>query len=177
MTPSHPTLRYFKDMPEAFEPIWGTEHAACFDLKACLPIGSEVTAYSADNQKSKITVAQKMDDERGYILISPRQRVMIPTGLRFDIPTGYSVRIHGRSGLALKQGLVLANHEGVVDSDYVDPTFIVLTNDSDVDSYVFHGDRVGQGEMQVDIAYELAEMFAKPEPKSDRAGGFGSTGK
>lgn len=173
----HPALQYYKDMPEAFDPVWGTEYAACFDLKACLPLDSKVTAYGPDNEKIIKTVSRKMDDERGYILIEPRERVLVPTGLRFNIPVGYSMRLHSRSGLALKQGLVLANHEGVVDSDYVDPTYIVLTNDSDVPAYIFHGDRIGQGEMQIDIAYQLWNTQQLPQPKTDRKGGFGSTGK
>ena len=101
---------------------------------------------------------------------------MVPTGLILDIPFGYSVRLHSRSGIAVKQGLVLANHEGVIDADYVDPTFVVLRNDSTEVAYVFHGDRVAQGEMIPDIAYRVTETKEKPQQKTDRVGGFGSTG-
>jgi dUTP pyrophosphatase len=49
--------------------------------------------------------------------------MLIPTGLIADIPEGFSVRIHSRSGLAFKQGVYLTNCEGVIDSDYVDPNY------------------------------------------------------
>jgi dUTP pyrophosphatase len=42
----------------------------------------------------------------------PQERALIPTGLIFDIPEGYSIRIHPRSGMALKYGLILANCRG-----------------------------------------------------------------
>jgi dUTP pyrophosphatase len=167
--PDAPTLKFFKINEEAFDPIWGTLHAACFDLAACLIETQLVKAFRPDNTSYEILV-------NGALQIEPGHRVMVPTGLKFDIPTGYSVRIHSRSGLAVKQGLVLANHEGVIDSDYVDPTYVVLTNTSTVTATVLHGDRIGQGEMVPDMAYEVNETFDEPKPKSDRKGGFGSSG-
>ena len=175
-TPVHPALGFYKITEHAFDPQWGTDHAACFDLRACLLVDDTVNAYTTHNEKKRKVVRRKMDDERGYILIEPGERVMVPTGLIFEIPVGYSVRLHSRSGLALKQGLVLANHEGVIDSDYFDPTYVVLTNDSLEETHIFHGDRIGQGEMIVDIAYNLAETKTRPEQKTNRQGGFGSTG-
>jgi dUTP pyrophosphatase len=170
--PQHaPALQFYKTLPAAFDPIWGTDHAACFDLKACLVAGSPVTIYSAVNDKLVVHVLSD-----GSLFIMPGYRAMIPTGLIFDIPLGYSVRLHSRSGLALKQGIVLANHEGVVDSDYVDPTMVVLKNDSSVVVQINHGDRIAQAEMVTDIAYEVLQSYIQPTKKSDRSGGFGSTG-
>lgn len=176
-TSKHPALRFFKIDPAAFAPQWGTEYAACFDLRACIPEGAVVKSFNRENVKVDLTSYKRPDQEQPFIVVEPGHRVMVPTGLMFNIPVGYSIRLHSRSGLALKQALVLANHEGVVDSDYVDPTFIVLTNNSNVAAEIFHGDRIGQGEMMEDIAFEILEQFEKPTQKSDRIGGFGSTGK
>ena len=173
-SPQHPDLGFYKLTPSAFAPQWGTEHAACFDLRACLEVGATVKMYNAHNVKMDLTVEQA--EEGPCIPIHFGSRVMVPTGLILDIPFGYSVRLHSRSGIAVKQGLVLANHEGVIDADYVDPTFVVLRNDSTEVAYVFHGDRVAQGEMIPDIAYRVTETKEKPQQKTDRAGGFGSTG-
>ena len=200
-TPEHPPLKFFKTTTAAFDPQWGTAHAACFDIRACLEYkkepytespsedtvtaaveflnaGSEnkISGYGLDNEKFKVEIRRKMDDERPYVIIEPGMRLMIPTGLIFDIPVGYSVRIHIRSGIALKQGLVLVNHEGVIDADYVDPTFILLTNISEQDAYIFHGDRIAQGELIPDLAYNVEETYTQPAQKTDRVGGFGSTG-
>ena len=173
---SEPTLEplaYYKIVPEAFAPEWGTLHASCFDLRACLPPNTGLVAYGQNNIKySKAS----SDEEIPQISIQPFERVLVPTGLILDIPVGCSVRLHSRSGFALKQGLVLANHEGVIDSDYVDPTYILVTNTSTVPVTIAHGDRIAQGEMILDHDYEIFESFYKPQKKTDRSGGLGSTG-
>ena len=175
-------LKYFKLSPEAFAPEWGTEHAACFDLRACLIHGTQVTVYHQDNTKHHNVVdTYPVDTEpdnylKEYLYIFPGQRVMVPTNLIFDIPIGYSVRLHNRSGCALKQGLVLANMEGIIDSDYFHPTYMVLKNTSTCVVPVFHGDRVAQGEMVLDMAYIVEETPDQPKQRTDRVGGFGSTG-
>ena len=106
----------------------------------------------------------------------PGDRILVPTGLIFDIPTGYSVRIHPRSGLSYKQGLVLANLEAVIDSDYVQETFVLLYNRSEVDHTINNGDRIAQAEMVKREEYILWEIFDAPTQKTDREGGLGSTG-
>jgi dUTP pyrophosphatase len=78
--------------------------------------------------------------------------------------------------MALKQGITLINCEGVIDSDYVDPTFITLYNSSDSAVTISDGDRVAQGELIKNEQYALASITEKPAQKTSRAGGFGSTG-
>lgn len=185
--PHHQPLKFYKLVPQAFAPEWGTLHAACFDLRACLVSGTgrTVTVFTNNNQKIDLPISYgkgstnypASPDEKDWITINPRQRAMVPTGLTFDIPIGYSLRLHSRSGWAVKQGIVLANHEGIVDSDYVDPTYMVVTNMSDVPATIYHGDKLAQGEMIPDIAYVVEETTTQPVAKSDRTGGFGSTGK
>jgi dUTP pyrophosphatase len=179
-TTQHPPLKFFKVVPEAFIPEWATAHSGCFDLKACLVAGSTITVFRETNEKVSITVGRELTNdgiEKSFITVYAGDRVMIPTGLIIDIPLGYKVDLYARSGLALKQGLILANNVGKIDSDYVDPTFVVLHNTSTTTATVYHGDRVAQAEMVQDIGYDLLETPDKPQQKTDRAGGFGSTGK
>ena len=100
---------------------------------------------------------------------------MVPTGIIFDIPKGYSVRLHARSGLALKNGIKLVNQEAVIDSDYVLETFILLTNTSIVPFDLAHGMRICQGELVRNIPTLINETLLPPK-KQEREGGFGSTG-
>ena len=86
------------------------------------------------------------------------------------------MRLHMRSGLAVKAGLVLANCEGVIDSDYTDQVFVAVRNDSDIPIRINHGDRICQGEM-VPVIRAMFTPTIKPQPKANRTGGFGSTGK
>ncbi len=82
-----------------------------------------------------------------------------------------------RSGLALKQGLTLANNVGIIDSDYVEPVFAMITNISGNTQYIKHNERICQGELFKDQLCILEEISEPPERKTDRDGGFGSTGR
>ena len=56
------------------------------------------------------------------IVVKPMQRVLVPTGLRVQLPQGYEMQIRPRSGLALKHGITLANSpasRGIDSSRYV----------------------------------------------------------
>jgi dUTP pyrophosphatase len=102
---------------------------------------------------------------------------MVPTQLIFDIPEGWSMRLHMRSGLAIKGGLVLSNSEGVIDSDYTDQLMILVTNTSEIPVRINHGDRICQGELVPVYRTGFASTATRPSPKTSRTGGFGSTGK
>ena len=98
------------------------------------------------------------------------------TGLIIDIPKGYSVRVHARSGLSLKQGLVLANGEGVIDSDYVEEVMVLLHNVSENNITISNGDRIAQAELIKDVEYQVVDSAVRPGVKTSRTGGMGSTG-
>ena len=172
--PKFAQMGFYKTKPHAEKPFLGSDHAACFDVKACFTEYEQVTYYNAKNQKLVRNV-RRQNDELG-ILIDPGDRILVPTGLIFDIPKGYSVRLHPRSGMTLKNGLVLANGEGVIDSDYISETFVILTNMSTVRQFVEHGHRIAQCELVKDLEVSMHELANPPGKKSNREGGFGSTG-
>ena len=163
------TLKFWRVNPSVTLPKHQTEGSACFDL-AFQGYGKNVVkGFSSMNKP----VDRIMTDS---ITISPGDRMMIPTGLIMDIPSGYSVRLHARSGTSLKQGLVLANAEGVIDSDYVEEVFILLHNISSNAQTIRFGDRIAQAELVKNEQYNIEESASRPSVKSSRIGGMGSTG-
>lgn len=72
--------------------------------------------------------------------IEPGQTVLIPTGLKVDIPKGYALLIHPRSGLSLRSKLRIANSIGLIDSDYHEEIGVIVENTDvkvkDVDQYM-----------------------------------------
>lgn len=165
-----PTLRCFKVFPEAHLPEYGTDQAACFDLKASLQDGDTVTVYSAVNNKEKRTV------ENNSLTLYHGERMLVPTGCIFDLESNTSLRIHPRSGLSLKSGVVIANCEGIVDADYVEQTYVMLHNISDKPFKVNDADRIAQGEVVSYTRRNIVETTTRPAQKTDRDGGLGSTG-
>jgi dUTP pyrophosphatase len=163
-------LNVYKTHPDISLPKFATKQSACFDL-SFHPHGK--AEYSGINHNNAPFSRQFSN---GSIRIMPGDRIMVPTGLIFDIPEGYSVRVHPRSGLSYKQGLILANLEGVIDSDYIQETFVLLHNTSQVDQTIYPGDRIAQAEMIRKEEYILWEIDKAPTQKTDRVGGMGSTG-
>lgn len=78
------------------------------------------------------------------ITIEPMQRVLVPTGLRVQLPQGYEMQIRPRSGMALKHGITLANSPGTVDADYRGEIGIIVINLSDKPFVINDGERICQ---------------------------------
>jgi len=161
----------YKVHPDALVPRYATKDAACFDIHACLAPDMVVDRMGANNVPQTLTIK----DDRSLVL-GPGQRVLIPTGLIFDIPHKHSLRLHPRSGIAYKHGIGLSNCEGVVDEDYTKPVFVALINNSKVSFTVNHGDRICQAEVVYDTRMDIIETPIKPIKVTHRSGGFGSTG-
>ena len=76
--------------------------------------------------------------------LPPGHRVLIPTGIKLAIPSGYEGQVRARSGAAWKRGLGMVNSPGTIDSDYRGEIQVILINWSDEDQVVRRGDRVAQ---------------------------------
>lgn len=163
------TLKIYKTHPAIVIPRFATAQSACFDIALQ---GAGKVSYKGFS-KTNSPVERRY---QGTMTIMPGERIMAPTGMIFDIPKGYSIRIHPRSGLSFKQGLILANLEAVIDSDYVEETFVLLTNFSENPIVLKDGDRIAQAEMVRQEEYAIEVTLQKPGIKTDRVGGMGSTG-
>lgn len=169
-------LFYKKLESDVKDPVFSTKDSACFDIHCFFGKDNNlVKVYNSLNYESTAYIHLKQNSVK-EIHILPRQRVLVPTGLVFDIPVGYSVRLHARSGLSIKNGITLVNGEGVVDSDYVQQVYIPIINLSDEIFVLREFDRICQGELVKSLEYTMNATDNIPERKTDRNGGFGSTG-
>ncbi|MCR5114433.1 MAG: dUTP diphosphatase [Bacteroidales bacterium] len=109
------------------------------------------------------------------IVLAPLQRALVPTGLYIELPAGYEAQVRPRSGLAIKNGVTVANSPGTIDADYRGEVKVALVNLSDTTFTVNPGDRIAQ---MVVARHETVEWEAVDElTDTERgAGGFGSTG-
>ena len=60
--------------------------------------------------------------------INPGETVIIPTGLKVNIPRGYALLIQPRSGLSRKSKLRIPNTPGLIDSDYHEEIGVIVEN-------------------------------------------------
>tara|TARA_R110000868_G_scaffold9867_2_gene48429 strand:- start:6653 stop:7159 length:507 start_codon:yes stop_codon:yes gene_type:complete len=149
-------------------PQFSTEGSACFDI--CARLHKPTIAYGPQN------VQVEIDGTDGFVDIPSGWRVLVPTGIILDIPQGFSVRLHSRSGLALKEGLILANAEGVIDSDYTQELMVMVTPINGSIVTINDGMRICQGELVRNQPVAFTRNEFPPQQKTDRVGGFGSTG-
>ena len=109
------------------------------------------------------------------ISVAPGERVLIPTGLRMEIPPGWEAQVRPRSGSALKTGITVLNSPGTIDSDYRGELKVILINLGSETAVISPGERIAQ----LVIAPAARAVFERREELSltDRgSGGFGSTG-
>lgn len=172
-------LKYYKMFPDSQDLAFATPGSACFDVRAYFGHSKShiVKVYTKENKELQY-MATKMahTDTHNFIMLHPGDRALIPTGIILDIPEGYSVRGHPRSGLAFKQGLALANGEAVIDWDYTQQLWILVCNTSAVPIKIVHNDRIAQFELNKVLSYNFSTLDAPPELKTSRVGGAGSTG-
>ena len=111
------------------------------------------------------------------LTIEPGATHLIPTGLAIHVADpGYAAVILPRSGLGHKNGIVLGNLVGLIDSDYQGQLMISTWNRGTAAFVLNPFERLAQLVVVpvVQAQFNIVEEF----PDSDRgAGGFGSTGK
>lgn len=152
-----------KAEPSAKMPEYGSEGAACFDMFA-----------------SSVLQGKRAVDGVGY------ETLTIRTGLKFQIPDHWVMRLYSRSGHGFNKGVRLCNSTGIIDSDYEGEVMVKLRADCREGSAFLAEmwDAIASGQKVAVCQGELAPVeyvnfeFGEIEKKSARGeGGFGSTDK
>jgi dUTP pyrophosphatase len=109
--------------------------------------------------------------------IAPAERVLLPTGISIALPDGYAAFVHPRSGLAVREGLTVANAPGTIDAGYRGEVKVAVVNlDAERTVVVRRGDRIAQLVVQRVERVVLHEVDRLPG-SARASGGFGSTGR
>ncbi len=133
--------------------------------------GGAIPEY-ASSLAAGADVRARLDKE---IVVQPGERALIPTGLRFEIPTGFEIQVRPRSGLALKQGITVINSPGTIDADYRGELGVILINHGKEPVTITPGMRIAQ----IVLAPVYRAFFVTKENLATTArgeSGFGHTG-
>lgn len=109
------------------------------------------------------------------VTIEPGKRALIPTGLAVALPPGYELQIRPRSGLALRNGILLPNAPGTIDEDYRGELQVIVLNAGDAPFTVERGARIAQAILAPVVRARWHEVADLDETQRG-SGGFGSTG-
>jgi dUTP pyrophosphatase len=104
------------------------------------------------------------------------ERRAFGTGLAIAVPDGFECQIRPRSGLALKNGITVANTPATIDSDYRGEVKVILVNLGADPFEVTRGMRIGQMVIAKVERVEFQPVAELPDT-SRGGGGFGSTGR
>lgn len=107
--------------------------------------------------------------------IGPMNRVLVGTGLAFEIPVGCEGQIRPRSGLAANHGVTVLNSPGTIDADYRGELKVLLVNLSQTPFRIEAGDRIAQFVIAPVLRCGL-DVVDELQATERGAGGFGSTG-
>ncbi|MCI1666897.1 MAG: dUTP diphosphatase [Olsenella sp.] len=110
------------------------------------------------------------------VTLAPFERKLVGTGLAIAVPEGYAGFVQPRSGLALREGLSMANTPGLIDAHYRGELKVCAVNlDASKSIHIERGERIAQLVIQQVPVVHLEEVDELDE--TDRgAGGFGSSG-
>lgn len=140
--------------------------------------------FSRSNPNS-VTPSYAYETDSGFDLysteekyIEPFGRELIPTGLHFDIPENYEIQIRSKSGLALKQGLMVLNSPGTIDQGYTGEIQVILFNTTKTTVKIEKGQKIAQAVVCPILTSNWIEIkeVDSVEKKDRGDNGFGSTG-
>jgi dUTP pyrophosphatase len=109
------------------------------------------------------------------VSLKPGESVLIPSGIRVQVPRGYALIAFNKSGVAVKQGLSVG--ACCVDEDYEGEVHLHMINTSNKDQVIATGQKLVQFVL-IPVAYfDVEEVEEIQSRNTERgAGGFGSTG-
>jgi dUTP pyrophosphatase len=110
------------------------------------------------------------------LVLAAGRSELIPTGISIYVEDpGLAAVLLPRSGLGHKNGIVLGNLVGLIDSDYQGPLMVSCWNRGATAFTINPGDRIAQLVFVpvVQVDFEVVENFAAT---SRGDGGFGSSG-
>ena len=110
--------------------------------------------------------------------IPPFGRILVPTGLSFDIKDGYEIQVRSKSGLAIKQGLMVLNSPGTVDNGFTGEVQVIVFNTNNYSVVIPKGMKVGQAVLCPVVNGKWVNLVERESIKEKERGenGFGSTG-
>ena len=110
--------------------------------------------------------------------IEPGQSVLLPTGIKMEVPPGCMLQIMNKSGIASKRSLITG--ACVVDEGYTGEIFVNLHNIGNKTNFVESGEKIAQGvfiKIEKPLLFEVQDGTIYDKETTRGSGALGSTGE
>ena len=138
------------------------------DERACLPERKTDGAACFD--------IRTIDDIYLKTINAYGKAAIVHTGLAFEIPEGYHMKVFLRSSIGHNTHLRLANQTAIIDSDYRGELKLLVENPAREPVNIKAGVRIAQVMIEKNIQTSFSEVKELSETTRGK-GGLGSTGK
>jgi dUTPase len=119
---------------------------ATFDICANFSRIDNIVVVKKDGKRTQIKVSTLSNNTRCVIMDSG-DRALIPTNLIFQIPENCKMTLYSKKNLSFNNGLTLSSGVDIIDSNYTDPLFVLMCNNSNTRSTIKAGDKIVEGEI------------------------------
>lgn len=147
--------------------------------QALYKLGKSSDGYPFKNGAEVIAWVESPSTRVAAMTVMPGGKVLIPSGIKANLPKNVFLKAENKSGISSKRGLIFG--ASVVDSDYQGEIHISLINPTDTPAKIIAGEKIIQfipcfsPIMKNVMKYDNEEkLFADTESKRG-SDGFGST--
>lgn len=112
----------------------------------------------------------------GPIALGQGELQLISIGFCVELPANTEMQIRPRSGLSLRQRIIIPNSPATIDEDYRGPIKVGLYQLGGEPTIINHGDRIAQAIIAPVLRPEAVEV-EELSPTERGTQGFGSTGR
>ena len=165
-------MRIFK-IRDVKTPTRGTSNSAGIDLY----VPNEFFIKKGE----ELHKAPTYDKDTQSVKLRPGESILIPSGIKADVPKDRALIAFNKSGVAVKKGLIAG--ACVIDEDYTGEIHIDLKNIGEGPAWITAGEKIIQllcvpvDYVDIELCESEKECFGSSLTSSERGeGGFGSTG-
>ena len=148
--------------------------------KFAYKIGKSSDGYPFNNQAEIISWIESPSTKVAAITILPYGKVLIPSGIKVNLPSNVFLKAENKSGISSKRGLIFG--ASTIDSDYQGEIHLSLLNPTNIPVKIIAGEKIIQyipmfspNMKKVNVIENEKELYENANISLRGENGFGST--
>jgi dUTP pyrophosphatase len=149
-------MKVFRLNKKAERPKFSNRADPIFNMKACLEPNTKVSILNSLNKET--FALTKVVNGKTVIQVYPQQRLLIPTGLAFEVEAESVLKIYTHEEASFKKGLILVNGISLIKHGNSEECHVMIYNISDAVTVIEHGENIAQATLEKIIPFDITEI-------------------